>query len=296
MYTTTDTASLRLGLIYQARADPSVEHGIYFQDDERKPLICLGFMFDESIIYMSDVSEIPPSTWERMMDRNIPHLSAMTTFNSTNISEQPSGYDSPNRPKESPPADCKPLPLKKKVVIPPTPQDTPRHSRNHSRRNSPDLTSLSMSSTSSADKEASEPRPLPVLIIDSLWPLVRHSSHIHLPEALRIAMRLKPSITYLVDLVHPVSHYMWHELCASVRGENGKNGGQHPDDEQARELIGRFWNDKDVKTIEGKVKKWGGRVEPGWDGLVVEVNGDGGGEEGFEVIEGKGGSGPGLAM
>jgi hypothetical protein len=113
-------------------------------------------------------------------------------------------------------------------------------------------------------------------------------------------MRIKPSITYLVDLVHPVSHYMWEELCASVRNEHGQlwdKENRHPDDEQAQELVERYWGDKDVKRTAAEVKAWGGRVEPGWDGLVVEVNGNGGKEgERYEVIKGKGGSGPGLAM
>ncbi|WWC68825.1 uncharacterized protein I206_102760 [Kwoniella pini CBS 10737] len=63
----------------------AVHHGIYFHSLtpaptsatqstsqkrlEPEPLICLGFMFDSSIIYISDVSSIPESTWSRMLDR-----------------------------------------------------------------------------------------------------------------------------------------------------------------------------------------------------------------------------------
>lgn len=267
-------------------------------------------MFDESIIYMSDVSDIPAKTWERMMDRTIPPKSAMTNFTLENT-QQSEEYDSPNRDKESSsPPPAAPKLSKSKILIPPTPVDTPRHSRNQSLTDMVSMTSLSMSNSSSTSRKSSStsissssasiPRPLPVLIIDALWPLVRHSSHIHMVEALRIAMKLKPSIMYLVDLVHPVSHYMWEEVCASVRGEHGAawNGeGGHPDDEQAQELVQRFWEDRDVMSIEGKVKEWAGRVEPGWDGLVLEVNGNGGKEgEGYEVIRGKKGSGPGLMM
>ncbi|KAK8843941.1 hypothetical protein IAR55_006733 [Kwoniella newhampshirensis] len=57
-----------------------VNHGIYFhtvpapssgsgpvEKLEPEPLICLGFQFDHSIIYISDVSSIPDRTWELML-------------------------------------------------------------------------------------------------------------------------------------------------------------------------------------------------------------------------------------
>ncbi|WVQ62779.1 uncharacterized protein L199_000927 [Kwoniella botswanensis] len=62
----------------------AVHHGIYFHTIqptstptttspskrlEPEPLICLGFMFDSSIIYISDVSSIPEPTWQRMLHR-----------------------------------------------------------------------------------------------------------------------------------------------------------------------------------------------------------------------------------
>lgn len=251
-------------------------------------------MFDESIIYMSDVSEIPERTWSRMLDRTPPPLSALTVFNDTNLS-QPSetSYESPNRPKSlrerlKDKVDNAPT-GKGKVVIPPTPDDTPRTSRSHS----PDLASLSLTPTTSPPASSGTPNtaPLPVLIIDSLWALKRHSSHIHFVEALRIAMRLRPAMTYLVDLVHPLSHYMWEELCYSLKGENGKRGTEHPDDEQARELIGRFWNDRHVGKMKKQLDTWEGRVEPGWDGLVIEVyKGE------WKVVEGKKASGRGIAL
>ncbi|WRT65509.1 uncharacterized protein IL334_002453 [Kwoniella shivajii] len=68
----------------------AVHHGIYFHTIspapgptpqstpnappskriEPEPLICLGFMFDNEIVYISDVSSIPESTWERMSNRS----------------------------------------------------------------------------------------------------------------------------------------------------------------------------------------------------------------------------------
>lgn len=39
-----------------------VHHGVYFI--KKEPYWCLGFMFNRSIVYISDVSFIPESTWE----------------------------------------------------------------------------------------------------------------------------------------------------------------------------------------------------------------------------------------
>ncbi|WVR03993.1 hypothetical protein IAU60_000992 [Kwoniella sp. DSM 27419] len=59
-----------------------VHHGIYFHTVEKptskdsavrqariepEPLICLGFMFDNSVVYISDVSSIPDKTWDTML-------------------------------------------------------------------------------------------------------------------------------------------------------------------------------------------------------------------------------------
>ena len=38
-----------------------VHHGVYFV--KKEPYWCLGFMFNRSIAYISDVSHIPESTW-----------------------------------------------------------------------------------------------------------------------------------------------------------------------------------------------------------------------------------------
>ncbi|GAA5832809.1 hypothetical protein JCM5353_008341 [Sporobolomyces roseus] len=40
-----------------------VHHGVYFNKIPREPLISLGFLFDSSLLYMSDVSFIPEETW-----------------------------------------------------------------------------------------------------------------------------------------------------------------------------------------------------------------------------------------
>ncbi|GAA6010385.1 hypothetical protein JCM11491_006298 [Sporobolomyces phaffii] len=40
-----------------------VHHGVYFDKTPHEPLICLGFLFDSSLLYMSDVSFIPEKIW-----------------------------------------------------------------------------------------------------------------------------------------------------------------------------------------------------------------------------------------
>ena len=261
--------------IREDRYSWTAEHGIYFDENHRRPLICLGFMFDESIIYMSDVSSIPESTWTRMLDRRRPSTSGGTrTIAQSNGHEQvPSG--------------------KGKVVVPPTPQDTPK------RGQSPALgmSSLSISPSlptngshgphsSESDSDPSTTPQLPILIIDALWPIARHSSHTNLVEALSIALRLKPLITYVVDVVHPVTHFMWEELGRSIRGENGRRQG-HPDDAQAEDLIKRWWADEQVSgtDVGERLREWKGMVEPGWDGLVVRVK-----EGKWQEVTGKKGS------
>ncbi|BGP20782.1 hypothetical protein JCM10213_008919 [Rhodosporidiobolus nylandii] len=43
-----------------------VHHGHYFNKEPPPPLICLGFLIDSSVLYMSDVSYIPESTWQQL--------------------------------------------------------------------------------------------------------------------------------------------------------------------------------------------------------------------------------------
>lgn len=222
-------------------------------------------MFDESVIYMSDVSSIPESTWARMLDRNRPDtLGGTKTVKQVNGS----GY-SGSIPSAS-----------GRVVVPPTPQDTPKRSQ------SP-VDGTSKLAISAAHKTQTPPSSrLPILIIDALWPIARHSSHTNLVEALEIAMRLNPLMTYVVDVVHPVTHFMWEELGLSIRGLDGQRRG-HPDDAQAEDLVKRWWADEQVQgTDVGKrLKEWAGKVEPGWDGLVVRVQ-----EGQWAEVKGKRGS------
>ncbi|GAA6059941.1 hypothetical protein JCM10212_003081 [Sporobolomyces blumeae] len=45
-----------------------VHHGLYFNKDPVAPLICLGFLFDASLLYMSDVSYIPEDIWDLLSE------------------------------------------------------------------------------------------------------------------------------------------------------------------------------------------------------------------------------------
>ncbi|WWD16692.1 hypothetical protein CI109_101122 [Kwoniella shandongensis] len=88
-----------------------VHHGIYFhtvpaptsgssssepaEKLEPEPLICLGFKFDDSVVYISDVSSIPDRTWERMLESDKPksRKSVLPTPDDT-----PPRSDSPTNP------------------------------------------------------------------------------------------------------------------------------------------------------------------------------------------------------
>ena len=196
-----------------------VHHGVYFTPPSEvgqtkqlsngpssprkpQPLVCLGFMFDDSIVYLSDVSEIPERTWELLLNRR-PGCgeatngglggSASSSGHLTDLHalDDSSGSGSPPAGKESSPAIFSPV--------------------------APVL-----------NNGGATPR-LPILIVDALWPLRPHLSHYSFVQALETMLRLQPSISYLVDSTHPTTHFMWEELCLSVRGQEGTR--DHPDSE-----------------------------------------------------------------
>jgi hypothetical protein len=50
----------------------------------------------------------------------------------------------------------------------------------------------------------------------------------------------------------------------------------HPDSSAAEALVKKVWNDKQFNSKFGReLKAWGGRVEPSWDGLKLEIAQDG---------------------
>ncbi|WVW79937.1 hypothetical protein I302_101908 [Kwoniella bestiolae CBS 10118] len=225
----------------------AVHHGIYFHSIpptpvpttqsapsslppkrlEPEPLICLGFTFDNSITYISDVSSIPESTWQRMLDRH-PKTNTNT----------------------------------EKTILP-TPELTP-----------------TSTPTPSNDQ-------LPILIIDALWPLRPHASHFSLKQALETALRLKPKYTYLIGSTHPTTHFMWEEICLSLSSPERQDGQRnHPDRVQSDWLVQKVWEKVFTERKAGEkgiAERWkmeneGGILRPAWDGLVLQIPAEKGGE------------------
>ena len=118
-------------------------------------------------------------------------------------------------------------------------------------------------------KFTSKSKPL-ILVVDSLWPLRSHPSHFSFPQALATALRLGADLTLLIGFVHPTTHFIWEELCLSIRGKDGQR--DHPDSEAAQALVKKAWSDQQFDCEFGKkLKEWAGRVEPSWDGLKLEI-------------------------
>ncbi|KAK4688841.1 phosphoribosyl 1,2-cyclic phosphate phosphodiesterase, partial [Tremellales sp. Uapishka_1] len=112
-----------------------------------------------------------------------------------------------------------------------------------------------------------------VLIVDVNTPLGPNPSHFNLPKALEVVLRMDPAITFFTDFWHSETHYMWERLCQSISGDGILGPSEHPDDRAARQLISKFWSDGEVAGRLGDtLKKWKGRVEPGWDGLSLIVD------------------------
>ncbi|OXG46140.1 metallo-beta-lactamase family protein [Cryptococcus neoformans] len=236
-----------------------VHHGIYFHSVlpptnaepvrdppakvEPEPLICLAFEFDDSIIYMSDVSGIPQRTWDRMLQPSSRRQSIFPT------------------PVDSRGGD-----------------DTPRGAPKN--QSISDLANLSISPHAAGRLERLRAHNVPVLIIDALWPLQSHASHFSLAQALIAALRLRAANTYVIGSTHPTSHFMWEEICNSLTYRDGRDYEvrDHPDAAQAEWLVKRMWDKVFGEgEHEGLGERWmeeGGKVKPAWDGLVIEVGGD----------------------
>lgn len=118
---------------------------------------------------------------------------------------------------------------------------------------------------------------LPIFIVDALWPLKSHFSHFSLAQAMAAALELKPGITYTIGSTHPTTHFMWEEVCRSFNEKDGLRP-DHPDVEISRGLVEKVRKDA---TFNGKDKlaerwaEWGGKIEPGYDGLGLEIQDDG---------------------
>ncbi|GAA5996966.1 hypothetical protein JCM5350_007681 [Sporobolomyces pararoseus] len=61
-----------------------VHHGVYFNKAGRPPLICLGFLFDSSLLYMSDVNYIPEEIWS-LLSRKLSLPSQTGSYSSKSL-------------------------------------------------------------------------------------------------------------------------------------------------------------------------------------------------------------------
>lgn len=112
---------------------------------------------------------------------------------------------------------------------------------------------------------------LPVtLIVDALWPVRPHTSHVSFPEAMAVAERIRPVRTWVLGMTHPTTHEQWARLGRSVRA-----AGDEDDDLTTKELLRKVWDSYEMKRNGDKIRAWGGEVEPAWDGLGVTVDQDG---------------------
>ncbi|EIW69074.1 hypothetical protein TREMEDRAFT_31568 [Tremella mesenterica DSM 1558] len=237
----------------------SVHHGIYFHEGATDPLICLGFIFDHLIAYIADVSHIPEKSWEILLNPRRVHSSLSSKMNGLTL-EQPSSGPFSTSTSDS---NSIPIPILTNQINP---------SLNHIDPASNSGSGLDPQAKSKNDK-------LAVLIIDALWPLRSHTSHYNLRQALLAAERLRPCITYLVGSTHPTSHYMWERLCQSISDIPPKvvNEDNHPDEDVASIIVDKFWYtqpDEKEKQLLDQWGKEGAKIEPAYDGLMLELQRD----------------------
>lgn len=241
---------------------------------EPRPLVCLGYVFDKSIVYMGDVSGIPNTTWE-MLEGLRPKQKAVRngeTEGGRPTAPPPSGDGLARTSLEASLTDS---------VLAMNLSGPPKGSNGLSNGNG------------NGNGGTFTPTPqLPlILVIDSLWPIKKHTSHFNFPQALLAAHRLGANMTYLLGFSHPTTHFQWEELCLSIKGMDGKR--EHPDEGIAKRLVEDVWADEQFTKATGedkegegegslgqKLKKWGGRVEPAWDGLKLQIS-----KEGWTEVE-----------
>lgn len=206
---------------------------------EPEPLICLGYVFEDSLVYMGDVSSIPDRSWKYLEGIRQKHQNAVRV----NV--------------HSKSAEVARTALEESVIQSAAELNLDSGIHGHTERSGAVL------------GKVTAPNPL-ILVVDSLWPLRSHPSHFSFPQALATALRLGADLSLLIGFVHPTTHFIWEELCLSIRGEDGNR--DHPDSEAAKALVKKVWNDKQFSGEAGKkLKEWAGRVEPSWDGLKLEI-------------------------
>lgn len=191
---------------------------------------------------MSDVSGIPQRTWDRLLQTSSKRQPILPTPVDSRGGEE-------------------------------TPRGMPKN------QSISDLASLSISPRRPRHLERTRAHNVPVLIVDALWPTQAHTSHFSLAQALIVALRLRAANTYVIGSTHPTSHFMWEEICNSLTDRGGRDYEvrDHPDAAQAEWLVKKVWDKVFGEgEHEGLGERWieeGGRVQPAWDGLVLEVGG-----------------------
>lgn len=276
-------------------ADVSAHHGIYFaqpkqpnknkshqplpediepKKTEPRPLVCLGYVFDKSVVYMGDVSGIPNTTWE-MLESLRPKQKAVRdgkTDNLRSTATRPLGNGSARTSLEATLTDSV---LAMDLSSP------------HHKNGTNGLSNGSGNANGNGGTFTPTPQLPLILIIDALWPIKTHTSHYNFPQALLAAHRLGANMTYLLGFSHPTTHFQWEELCLSIRGLDGRR--EHPDEGISKRLVEDVWADQQfTKSVgDGKegplgenLKRWGGRVEPAWDGLKLQIS-----KEGWTEVE-----------
>ncbi|KAL7419605.1 hypothetical protein Q5752_005517 [Cryptotrichosporon argae] len=275
-----------------------VHHGRYFSqptsDDgapaKPNPFICLGYVFDREVVYLSDVSAVPERTWARM-------TAAVGGLGKGDGPGVAVGHDGANVVER---------PIEGGSVTGAEP------------------VGVDVAAQANGAAGGAQARPQ-LLIVDTLWPTRTHASHFSFTEALALTARLAPRQAYFVGMTHPTTHYEWEALGRSVRAladeaddralanrpagqlngtaerkddghsapsngqgalptghgalandHDGDGGGadEHPEHETAQRTLAAFWADDAARALRPQLAAWaraGGEVAPAWDGLGVEV-------------------------
>lgn len=276
-----------------------VHHGVYFGKKEEaatgtktngvpasglEPLICLGFLFDDQVAYMSDVSGVPAKTWDVLLRRparsmlsrheedelnakltKLEAIGKKATMPVSVAQIQPTAPATPSMVEFQPaltingtsPSPFTAMQRQRGIIV-------PRVAPNRAVATLPPVP---------ADFQM--PR-LKCLIIDTLFPTRQHGSHFSFAEAVTLANVLRPDVTYMLGFTHPVTHYMWEELGRSILQQDGQR--EHPDNAVCEELVKMVWDGEfGLPGGPGDVaRQQGRRVEPAYDGLAFELDSDDG--------------------
>jgi hypothetical protein len=150
-----------------------------------QPYYCLGFIFHPHIVYLSDVSFIPPAVWDKLL---------LTDGARSALEDLKAD---PHRPDAAASADW--------LTPPASPPTTPEDE-------------LLADAGALSSPLAGQPRkPWPVVMLDCLF-LTTHTSHFGLIDALGAILQLGAAKTYLFGFAHHVAHEEWEALGRELDG------------------------------------------------------------------------------